>query len=73
MTSDAWADVEDDAARRLSEATNDVGLTGVVFLPELNAQHHPTGVASVTVRTNRPLSDDQKDIVKERLSGPTGH
>ena len=65
----AWSDVEDDASRRLTTASNDVGLTGVIFLPDLAAQEHPTGVTTVTVRSNRPLSADQKQIVRDRLSG----
>ncbi len=63
-----WADVEDGAARRLAHATNDIGLTGVVFLPELATQLHPTGVTTVTVKTNRPLTADQRDLVQERLT-----
>lgn len=62
-----WNDVEDDASRRLATASNDVGLTGVVFLPELASQEHPTGVTTVTVRSNRPLTDQQKQLVQERL------
>lgn len=63
-----WAEVEDEATRRLTTASNDIGLTGVVFLPDLATQLHPTGVTSVTVRSNRPLTDDQKDLVHERLT-----
>lgn len=66
-----WSDVEDDASRRLTTASNDVGLTGVVFLPELAAQDHPTGVTTVTVRSNRPLTDNQKRLVHERLVDPS--
>nr|WHW29151.1 hypothetical protein [uncultured bacterium] len=68
IPTEQWADVEDDAARRLAHATNDVGLTGVVFLPELATQLHPTGVTTVTVRTNRPLTADQRDLVHDRLT-----
>ncbi len=63
-----WADVEDGAARRLAHATNDIGLTGVVFLPELATQLHPTGVTTVSVKTNRPLSAGQRDLVQDRLT-----
>ncbi len=69
IPTDAWSDVEDDASRRLTTASNDVGLTGVIFLPDLAAQEHPTGVTTVTVRSNRALSADQKQIVRDRLSG----
>ncbi|WP_040491975.1 mechanosensitive ion channel family protein [Ilumatobacter nonamiensis] len=65
-----WNDVEDEASRRLTTASNDVGLTGVVFLPELASQEHPTGVTTVTVRSNRPLTDQQKRLVHERLVEP---
>ncbi len=65
-----WQDVEDDASRRLTTASNDVGLTGVVFLPELSSQEHPTGVTTVTVRSNRPLTDEQKQLVQHRLVDP---
>ena len=68
MPTAEWNHVEDDAARRLTTASNDVGLTGVVFLPDLAAQEHPAGVTTVTVRSNRPLSPDQKQLVRERLS-----
>ena len=66
-----WNDVEDDAARRLATASNDVGLTGVVFLPDLATQEHPAGVTTVTVRSNRPLSADQQQLVRERLNPET--
>ncbi|MGA9278783.1 mechanosensitive ion channel domain-containing protein [Ilumatobacter sp.] len=66
-----WNDVEDDASRRLTTASNDVGLTGVVFLPDLASQEHPTGVTTVTVRSNRPLTDQQKQLVQDRLVDPT--
>lgn len=69
-----WNHVEDDASQRLKSASNDVGLTGVIFLPDLAARSHPTGVTTVTVRSNRPLSDDQKRLVHERLAAePAEH
>ncbi len=63
-----WNHVEDDAAQRLKSASNNVGLTGVIFLPELATQHHPTGVTTVTIRSNRPLTDNQKHLVHKRLA-----
>lgn len=63
-----WNHVEDDAPQRLKWASNDVGLTGVIFLPDLVAQDHPTGVTTVTVRSNRPLTEHQKQLVHERLA-----
>jgi small-conductance mechanosensitive channel len=70
VATDAWHEVEEEAPQRLTNATNDVGLTGVVFLPELSAQAHPAGVTTVTVRTNRPLTDGQKCLVRDRLVPP---
>ncbi len=69
IPTDHWNDVEDGAAKRLTAASNDIGLTGVVFLPDLAAQQHPAGVTTVTVRSNRALTDDQKCLVQERLTG----
>jgi small conductance mechanosensitive channel len=63
-----WNDVEDDASQRLKSASNDVGLTGVIFLPHLAARNHPTAVTTVTERSNRPLSDNQKRLVHQRLA-----
>lgn len=68
MSTAHWVDVEDVAAQRLTTASNDIGLTGVVFLPDLATQQHPAGVTTVTVRTNRPLTDDQKCLVRDRLA-----
>lgn len=69
VTTEDWLGVQDEASRRLAAASNDVGLTGVVFLPELTTQAHPAGMTTVTVRSNRPLSDGQKEIVRDRLVG----
>jgi hypothetical protein len=66
-----WNSVEDDAARRLSTASNDVGATGVVFLPALATQEHPADVTTVTIRSNRPLSADQQQLVRKRLRSET--
>lgn len=63
-----WNEVEDDASQRLKSASNDVGLTGVIFLPDLAAQDHPAGMTTLTVRSNRPLTDPQKLLVHDRLS-----
>lgn len=67
VATDRWLDVEDSAARRLAASSNDVGLTGVVFLPHLDAQPHPSGTTTVTVRSNRALTNEQRDLVRERL------
>lgn len=76
------------AADRLAEATNDVGLTGVVFVRDIETHspiapdgtadsHAPTTAASeigddtvlVAVKSNRPLSPPQADLVRDRLLG----
>lgn len=67
VPTEQWNEVEDVAARRLAAASNDVGLTGVIFLPDLIAMAHPTGVTTVQVRSNKPLSDGQKETLQERL------
>lgn len=72
VPTEQWRDVEDVAVRRLAAASNDVGLTGVIFLPELIALQHPTGVTSVQVKSNKPLSDSQKESLHERLVEPAG-
>jgi hypothetical protein len=71
VATDDWREVEDGAAQRLATASNDIGLTGVVFLPDLAAQPHPAGVTTVTVRSNRALSDDQVGLVRDRLVPPS--
>lgn len=68
IPTDRWTAVEEDASKRLATASNDIGLTGVIFLPELASQQHPAGVTTVTVRSNRPLTDGQRDLVHERLT-----
>jgi small-conductance mechanosensitive channel len=67
IATDVWDHVEDHALRRIKSASNDVGLTGVIFLPDLATQNHPTGVTTVTVRSNRPLTDEQRLLVQHRL------
>lgn len=62
-----WDDVESDAARIIADASNDVGLTGVVFLPGLVATPHPAGGTSVQVKANKPLTDGQRAALQERL------
>jgi hypothetical protein len=71
---DAWARADEDAAvDRLAVASNDVGLTGVVFLRDIET-HEPVttgeaGADTVTVRvkTNRPLSSPETEIVRNKL------
>ena len=51
-------------------ASNDVGLTGVVFLRDIET-HEPDGARSdtvtVRVKSNRPLTVPEEDIVRAKL------
>lgn len=69
VATSGWMDGRDQAARRLAEASNDHGLTGVVFLPDLDAHPEPSGTTTLTVRSNRPLTNHQRWLVRERLVG----
>ncbi len=79
---DEWVDADTDAAaERLVDASNDVGLTGVVFVRDIEthgpgeALPHPVhpsqgdDTVTVSVKTNRPLSAPQTDLVRDRLLG----
>jgi hypothetical protein len=69
-----WATADERAAvDRLAEASNDVGLTGVVFLRDIET-HEPdtddpevTDTVTVRVKTNRPLTTPETLIVRDRL------
>jgi hypothetical protein len=74
---EAWASAGEAAAERLARASNDVGLTGVVFLREIET-HAPcadtdtdadtvTDTVTLRVRSNRPLSSPETEIVKAKL------
>lgn len=69
VPSQAWSQAERDAARRLADASNDIGLTGVVFLRDIEAHEDQPGATRVQVKTNRPLTDDQATLVERRLLG----
>ncbi len=79
---DLWAMTSPErAGHRLASASNEPGLTGVVFLPELTderaADHsgrtddEPTATSddpvAVRVRSNRPLSDAERREARHRL------
>ncbi len=71
-----WATTDpDQASERLAEASNDVGLTGVVFVRDIethggaDATDGDDETVTVAVKTNRPLSAPQADIVRDRLLG----
>jgi small-conductance mechanosensitive channel len=69
---DDWARAgEEGAIGRLAEASNDVGLTGVVFLRDIET-HEPDGACpidtvKVRVKTNRPLTTPETQIVRNKL------
>ncbi len=71
---DEWAQADESAAaERLAEASNDVGLTGVVFLRDIET-HEPDAdtdseadVVTVLIKTNRPLSTPEAEIVRSKL------
>jgi len=69
----AWAAAdESEAVERLADASNDVGLTGVVFLREIEthapgAEAPSTDTVTVRVKTNRPLSSPETEIVRAKL------
>ena len=55
---------------RLTESSNDVGLTGVVFMRDIET-HDPTDepadTVTVRVKANRPLSSPEADLVRATL------
>ncbi len=59
------------AAEHLAGSSNGVGLTGVVFLGDLTDGVLPdeNGVVSVPIRANRPLSDAEGHLVRDRVFG----
>ncbi len=67
-----WATADEAAAvERLTDASNDVGLTGVVFLRDIET-HEPDhaddgDTVTVRVKTNRPLSSPEAEIVRDKL------
>ena len=68
-----WAAADErDAVERLTDASNDVGLTGVVFLRDIEThepdeQHSSPDTVTVRVKTNRPLSSPETAIVRAKL------
>jgi len=66
---DAWERADaNKAAARLVSASNDVGLTGVVFLRDIET-HEPEDSDTMTVRvkSNRPLTTPEEALVRSRL------
>lgn len=71
---DDWARADERAAvDRLAVASNDVGLTGVVFLRDIETHEPdpdgeaPADTVTVRVKTNRPLSSPEAEIVRDKL------
>ena len=71
---DDWARADEGAAvERLAVASNDVGLTGVVFLRDIETHEPETDgdvaadTVTVRVKTNRPLSSPETEIVRNKL------
>jgi small-conductance mechanosensitive channel len=66
-----WAQADEDAAvNRLADASNDVGLTGVVFMRDIETHEPAEGCDStvtVRVKANRPLSAPESELVRARL------
>ena len=68
-----WSEIEPAAAAtRLAASSNDIGLTGVVFVADIagvdgDAPDAVTGEVHVDVNANRPLTPAQSEIVKQRL------
>jgi hypothetical protein len=69
---DVWSGADQgEVAERLADASNDVGLTGVVFLRDIETHENDAEVESdtvtVRVKTNRPLSSPETEIVRAKL------
>jgi small-conductance mechanosensitive channel len=68
---DEWARADRDAAvERLAGSSNDVGLTGVVFVRDIETHEETApvdGTVTVRVKSNRPLDAPQTDVVRDRL------
>jgi len=67
-----WARADEAAAaERLAESSNDVGLTGLVFMRDIETDvstDEPDGdTVTVRVKANRPLSAPETDLVREKL------
>jgi hypothetical protein len=67
-----WASADEQGAiARLAEASNDVGLTGVVFLRDIETcepdEARPIDTVKVRVKTNRPLTTPETEIVRNKL------
>lgn len=66
-----WKQVDpDEATSRLVSSSNDIGLTGVVFMPDLDVNESTDeGTVTVDVRASRALTPAQEQAVADRLLG----
>ena len=69
---DQWADADEQAvSARLANASNDVGLTGVVFLRDIETHPGddaaPAETVTVRVTTNRSLTTPETELVRSKL------
>ena len=72
LPADRWREIEPAAATRLAAASNDIGLTGVVFVGDVvgpgdGMEKHEAGDVEVEVNANRPLTRVQEELVRQRL------
>jgi hypothetical protein len=64
-----WANAEVDGPDRPAAASNDVRLTGVIFVRDFDVHEHPLGTTTVKVKSNRLMSEPQINRVKATLFG----
>lgn len=66
---DDWTRADEaEAVERLTSASNDAGLTGLVFMRDIETHDRPdSDTVTVRVKANRPLSSPETDIVRARL------
>ena len=66
---DDWTRADEaEAAERLTSASNDAGLTGLVFMRDIETHDRPdSDMVTVRVKANRPLSSPETDLVRARL------
>ena len=72
VPADQWRQIEPaEAATRLAASSNDIGLTGVVFVADVvgptPAESRESGEVEIEVSANRPLTRAQSELVKQRL------
>ncbi len=72
MSIEEWASAnESGAVDRLTGSSNDVGLTGLVFLRDIEAHRSlneaTADTVTVSVKANRQLSSPETDLVRARL------